>query len=256
MPFTFHLCTQPGQTLSAAKSGLPLAHMAWQVGPGASLLAYSVGLSMRGGTLVLGDKAFDGQDGSADRLYHDLLHELENRAFTHLLCDFERPGQSVLERLIAQLGPSLRKRGIALIVPDRYAHCAPEAQALVSTAITQGTLAAHLRESSQRCGGRGLVLDMPVLRLDMTLPAPGGQGKALTQEELDALLRTRGGQSFYSAELCARYFTYRTEDSHHFVLFDDASTLNAKAQTALRLGVTEGYVLYPEAEGYLAQLNG
>lgn len=257
--FVFTLCAKPGQTGSAASAGLPLGHMAWHVGPGPSLLSHSVGLSMRGGVMVLSDAGFSETQrpgsGAFESFVHDIVAEIAQRGFTGLVCDFEQRRLHTLERLVEELAPALRRRGIALYVPERYAHCG-EVKVLIPTAITQGTLASRLREAIERYGSpERLALDIECLSLDITLPSPDNTGERLSRAALEALLRERGGQSFHSVELCARYFTYRNADEHHFVIYDDGNTLIKKAQTASRLGITGGFVLYPEAETFLSSLR-
>ena len=260
MPFTYTLCARPGQTASAAASGLPLGHMAWHVGPGPALLAHSVGMSMRGGVMVLSDAGFSDLPRQPDSaavsgMARDLTGEMGRRGFGGLACDFEQRRSPALERLVGELAGSLRRKNLSLYVPEHYAHCG-DACVLISTAITQGSLAARLRQAVERHGQPGrLFLDVECLALDITLPSPGNTGKRLSREELAALLRERGGQSFFSAELCARYFTYRNADEHHFVIYDDGGTLRQKAQTAARLGLTGGFLLFPEAEPFLAHLT-
>lgn len=257
--FMFTLCAKPGQTGSAAASGLPLGHMAWRVGAGPSLLSHSVGQSMRGGAMVLSDAGFTETQrpdiAALEAFTRDIASEISQRGFTGLVCDFEQRRLHTLERLIEDLAPLLRRRNVALYVPERYAHCGG-AKVLIPTAVTQGSLAGRLREAMERYGGaERLALDMECIALDITLPSPDNAGRSLSREELNALLRGRGGQSFLSAELCARYFTYRNADEHHFVLYDDGATLLKKAQTASRMGIFDGFVLYPEAEPFLGQLT-
>ena len=61
---------------------------------------------------------------------------------------------------------------------------------------------------------------------------------------------------FYSADLCARYFTCIREGDSHFVLFDDAGTITRKIQAGQALGIPTGFLLYPETEDLLPQLFG
>lgn len=257
--FTYTICAMPGQTARAASTGLPLGHMAWRVGPGPALLAHSVGLSMRDGLMVLSDAGFPETNqrsgGGTDTFIRDLISEMNRRGFSGLVCDFEQRRSPALEALVSELAPVLRRRGQTLYVPEHYAHCG-DSCILISAVITQGSLAGRLREAIDRYGSPGrLFLDVECLMLDITLPSPGNAGRRLNRVELNALLAERGGQSFLSDELCARYFTYRNADEHHFVLFDDGGTLKKKAQTAARLGLTGGFVLYPEVETYLAFLT-
>ena len=59
---------------------------------------------------------------------------------------------------------------------------------------------------------------------------------------------------FFSQDLCARYFTYTREGETHFVLFDDADTLQQKLQTGTRMGFSAAFLMYPEVRDLLPQL--
>ena len=75
-----------------------------------------------------------------------------------------------------------------------------------------------------------------------------------TEEELR---RLREGKSVYfSEELCARYFTYRTGSENHYVLFDDAQTLRKKAALAENRGIREGFFMLPEVADIAGELLG
>ena len=70
----------------------------------------------------------------------------------------------------------------------------------------------------------------------------------MTPEEFQSLLDRTGAAIFFSRELCAKYFTYSSGDQAHFVLFDDADTLHAKARLLSRLGVRRLMAVYPDAK--------
>ena len=59
---------------------------------------------------------------------------------------------------------------------------------------------------------------------------------------------------FFSQDLCARYFTYTREGETHFVLFDDADTLQQKLQTGTRMGFSAAFLMYPEVRDLLPRL--
>ena len=79
----------------------------------------------------------------------------------------------------------------------------------------------------------------------------------LAQKTLDALRRLREGKSVYfSDDLCARYFTYRSGSENHYVLFDDAQTLRKKADMAENRGIREGFFMLPEVADITGELLG
>ena len=92
------------------------------------------------------------------------------------------------------------------------------------------------------------------LRLDFTLPHSANIRRALTASELRKL--REGKAVYFSQELCARYFTYRRGSENHYVLFDDAQTLRAKAAAAENRGVREGFFMLPEVADIAGELLG
>ena len=130
----------------------------------------------------------------------------------------------------------------------------PDARVVVSTALSGGTLRRRLEEVCRRFGPRRIALDLACVRADFSLPAPYGDGTALTTRQLAALREQR--PVFFSPELCARYFTYGQGGMTHFVLFDDADTLRRKMALAAELGIQTGFLTLPEAAEALPLLLG
>ncbi len=252
--FTYILCAAPGQTRDASRFGQTLAHMGWQLGEGMRLVESGVSSSMRGGHMIIGDAMYDGRGGDASRLTDACFRECSLRAFEGVVFDFEQRPSRHLEELVAEAAPYLKKNGLSVVIPERYARASTDAQVLVPTAMSSGSLHTRLRDARERYGPR-VVLEMERLRRDILLPGPQSEGMQLHKEELDALLSERGGVKFYSQEMCAHYFTYKdTKGSTHFVLFDDAQSFRSKSQAALRMGMDRGFILYPEVEDFLPAL--
>ena len=87
--------------------------------------------------------------------------------------------------------------------------------------------------------------------MDFPLPCPSGIGTPLSREELRCRMPS---VTFFSRELCARYFTYQENGQHHFVLFDDAETLNQKVRIAREAGFTAAFFTWPEIEDIAPQI--
>ena len=97
-------------------------------------------------------------------------------------------------------------------------------------------------------------LDLERMRLDFTLPHTMNVRRPLTAEELR---RLREGKSVYfSDDLCARYFTYRSGNDNHYVLFDDAQSLRKKAALAENMGIREAFFMLPEVSDIAGELLG
>ena len=76
----------------------------------------------------------------------------------------------------------------------------------------------------------------------------------LEAEELEALMGEKAPSVFYSADLCARYFTYNREGEAHFVLFDDADTLNQKLRLGVGMGFQAAFLMWPEVQDIAPRL--
>lgn len=75
----------------------------------------------------------------------------------------------------------------------------PDARVVVSTALSGGTLRRRLEEICRRFGAQRLALDLACVRADFSLPAPYGDGAALSAQQLAALRGQR--PVFFSPEL-------------------------------------------------------
>ena len=191
--------------------------------------------------------------GPHDVLARDIIRECLRRNYDGVVLDWyhKGPDRGTLTALLGQLCPQY---GLRLFVPEQYAPYAAQATVLLNTAVSGGTLAACLEDGIRRYGAGRLALDLERLRLDFTLPHSADVRRPLTASELR---RLREGKSVYfSEELCARYFTYRTGSENHYVLFDDAQTLRKKAALAENRGIREGFFMLPEVADIAGELLG
>lgn len=191
--------------------------------------------------------------GPHDVLARDIIRECLRRNYDGVVLDWyhKGPDRGTLTALLGQLCPQY---GLRLFVPEQYAPYAAQATVLLNTAVSGGTLAACLEDGIRRYGAGRLALDLERLRLDFTLPHSANVRRPLTASELR---RLREGKSVYfSEELCARYFTYRTGSENHYVLFDDAQTLRKKAALAENRGIREGFFMLPEVADIAGELLG
>ena len=60
---------------------------------------------------------------------------------------------------------------------------------------------------------------------------------------------------FFSRDLCARYFTYTEKGETHFVLFDDADTLNQTVKTGAKMGFAAAFFMWPEVRDIAGKLG-
>jgi len=249
------LSVAPQDLQAAAQWGQPLAHAAYRIGPNSTLLRQNLLLQTRGGLLSVSDRDAPFIDDT-DAVCAAVLRECRRRNYSGVLLDFEEPLRQ--DRLVfaKRLGQMLTSSRKTLYLPETYAS-AGEGTILINTAVSGGSFTQYLQETAQRCGGAGrLALDIERLRMDFTLPAPTGQGKALRAAEFQVLMEREAPSVFFSPELCARYFTYTQGKDTHFVLFDDAETLKQKLQIGGRLGFSAAFSMWPEIKDLAGQLWG
>lgn len=148
-------------------------------------------------------------------------------------CIFRGMGNPCLRETVKALEGLCKNRGIPLLLPETYGDVGDYGKILISTALSGGSFQGRFRQAVGEYGASRVVMDVEPMGMDFLLPAPHGTGKALRYEEIQTLLRTKRGESFFSQELCAKYFTYGNgAHSLHFVLYDDSGTMEEK----IRLG--------------------
>ncbi|MCL2546427.1 MAG: hypothetical protein FWE06_04440 [Oscillospiraceae bacterium] len=250
---SIYLAVSPADTVAAAALGLPLAHMAYAVGTGLTLRRGAIGTAMRGGLMVIHDRHYDRTGGDVETLRAEIVRECGMHQFSGVICDFEQPVRRSLEQLVLELSDTLPRKGLSLTVTERYAHIG-QATLLVNSAVTTGTLRKQWESKAERYN-RQLAIEIDPLRRDFILSQSGEQGKALDVSVLQVLLAERNPSVFFSAELCAYYFTYKDEMKQtHFVLFDDAASLGRKISLGLRMKAAPILLLYPDVKFILPEI--
>ena len=243
-----YLAAAPCYLPEARRWGLPIAHAAYRIDSGGRLAALALPPEVRGGLLLV-----TGTDCAAppqpEALARDILRQCLQRDYSGVVLE-----PVLTAAAVTALESLCRRYGRTLYVPERCGGQMPDARVVVSTALSGGTLRRRLEEVCRRFGPRRIALDLACVRADFSLPAPYGDGTALTARQLAALREQR--PVFFSPELCARYFTYRDGGMTHFVLFDDADTLRRKMALAAELGIQTGFLTLPEAAEALPLLLG
>ena len=243
-----YLAAAPCYLPEARRWGLPIAHAAYRIDSGGRLAALALPPEVRGGLLLV-----TGTDCAAppqpEALARDILRQCLQRDYSGVVLEpvLTAAAMTALESLC-------RRYGRTLYIPERCGGQMPDARVVVSTALSGGTLRRRLEEVCRRFGPRRIALDLACVRADFSLPAPYGDGTALTARQLAALREQR--PVFFSPELCARYFTYGQGGMTHFVLFDDADTLRRKVGLGTELGIAAGMLSLPEAAEALPGLLG
>ena len=246
-----YLAVTPAEAQEAARFRCSLAHVAYCIGPDSTLLRQNLLLQTRGGLLSVTDRDAP-FIASPEQLAAAALRECGRRGYGGVLLDFEQPPAP--DRLAFAQALAKRLAPRPLYVPEGYASV-PGAVSLVCTALSGGSFVQYLQETAAARGGPGtLALDVQRLRMDFPLPARSGEGSPLSQQEFQALMDRESPAVFFSQDLCARYFTYTRDGETHFVLFDDADTLQQKLRAGSAMGFSAAFLMYPEVRDLLPRL--
>ena len=250
-----YLTAGPDHLPKALRYTRRLAHAAYRIGPEGRLLRQNQPSQIRGGLMVVDDRDC-GPIRDRDALCREVWRECVGRGYSGAAADFEQPVSGDRLAFLEALSQIFSRSGKRLYVPEAYGSQLPLAYIMICTALSGGIFQQRLEEAVRRFGSGRLALDLQRLRMDFPLPCPSGEGTPLTNEALRAMMAEKQPSVFYSADLCARYFTCIREGDSHFVLFDDAGTITRKIQAGQALGIPTGFLLYPETEDLLPQLFG
>ncbi|MBQ9347052.1 MAG: hypothetical protein IJT94_06880 [Oscillibacter sp.] len=179
--------------------------------------------------------------------------ECARRGYAGAALDFEGTPRDDLCAFAVCLSRRFGETGRRLYVPESYADAAPESVMLLCTALSGGNFEERLREAVEARGGDRLALDVQRLRMDFSLPARTGEGEPLDAEAFREL--SEGKSVYFSPDLCARYFTFTQGGAAHFVLFDDADTINRKLDLGRRYGVRAALLQWPEIADIAGELR-
>lgn len=174
-----------------------------------------------------------------------ILAEAERVGASGVFVDCENHTQAVDDFLHA-LDKQSAKRKIRLFVPFCQAQAVTHACLVVDTAISGGCLQERFQRLAQKYPGR-IAADLRAVSRDFLLPSANSEGTLLSAQARDELRRKTGAQTFFSRELCARYFTYMDKENNgHFVLFDDGDTLQAKYRCLKSLSISPIFARYSD----------
>lgn len=234
--------------VAASGYGLPLLHLCMGVGPGGGIRRLRLPAQTQGQYLGVSDF---GIEGSIPKFCAEaLVFEVKKRRMRGIFADFERDTPAV-HTLLRDLDALLAAAHLPLFVPVGQAAQVQHAHLVAETALSGGNLEEYLGDLLEQYPGR-LAAALRPISADYRLPAQSSEGTPLSRTDRVALQQKYGAQSFFSRDLCAKYFTYMDEKGNgHFVLFDDDSTLEAKLVRLDALGIQPVFALYPDVRTLL-----
>lgn len=186
-------------------------------------------------------------------LCSQLLAEADRVGAKALFVDCESHTQAV-DTLLHMLDEQTEKHKIRLFVPLCQAQSVTHAHLVADTAISGGCIQERFQKLVHKYPER-IAADLRAISRDFLLPSADTEGAPLSTQEREALQTQLGVQPFFSRELCARYFTYMDKENNgHFVLFDDADTLQAKCRCLEQLSVSPIFARYSDIRAFLPML--
>ena len=238
--------------LHAAKQGMPVLHLCLGITPAGALQRLQLPTTEVRCLLGLCDPPLDLAPCNADRLAADLVFEARRTSTPGVFADFEHDTPQI-RHLLTAFDRALHEAGIPFYVPLASGRTLTYAILTTPTALSGGSLTAYISSLQGIYGAARIAAFLQPVSQDFTLPSTSPNGKTLTPAERDDLLTRTGSQTFFSRELCAKYFTYTDNDGRaHFVLFDDTSTLEAKLAQLSGCGVQTVFALFPDAVGLIS----
>lgn len=246
-----YLAAAPDRLDRARQHTDRLAHAAYSIGKNGRLSALPLPQQLRGGLMMLSDPSSEPLR-QPELLCRDILRECSSRGYSGAVLDFDAAPAADRVRLVRALDEQLPRQEWRLFVPERWGAYTRQAAVLICTALSGGSLRVRLEQAKARFSPRPIALDCQRLAMDFLLPSPNGEGLPLSAEQLHQM--SQGRAVFFSEDLCARYFTYRTRTHTHFVLFDDAETIRRKLRLGAELGIAAALVMLPEVDDLLGDL--
>ncbi len=226
------------------------AHLAYRISEN-HLLRGNISSDTRGGWMVISSNE---KISSHSLLFSEIISECNVFGYEAVLFPSGIPIDDALLAFWNELSICLLARKIRLILPLSASAICPNASFHVSSAVSGGSLRAYLETLIHKVGAQNLIIEHPLIRRTFDMPSKSGEGVPITEQELQTLLSRSEIQSFYSPDLCTNYFTYHTSEGAHFVLFDDARSLSAKAKLCETLGLKVHLYLFSEIKNLTSQL--
>ena len=234
----------PEFSAAAKRPGCAVGHMSYKIGRGFRLYRSRRAPVTDGGFMVLDTTEFIG-GGPLAALVADVTDECRRRGFLGVVVDSGKlPGslaQLALSKTLAKMAAQIN---LLYFVPESLAESGENAIVKVSTALSGGTLKRHISDAQKKYGARRVALEIERVCMDFMLPSHGGAGRELTKETLNELIERHKSAPLFSLDLMVNYFTYRDNKDVHFVLFDNAKSIEKKLKAGSRAGVEHAFLRY------------
>jgi len=234
------LVTMPQDANNAISTGLPCVYLFYQLSPEGRLVRTSPS-PPKGGLMGVYTDGKDYSKLDMSYLGKELIAEYGKRGFGGVLLDMDDPQDA---SLVSGLSQVLSSRGIVHFVPLSMAKAAPQAKYIIPSAVSGGSYQEMIAGYAERYGASKLGLELVRTCSDFLMPSYSPEGNILSATQFREITETYQPSVYFSPELCAKYCTYRKEEEHHFLLFDDAGSAAKKLAIAGRQGYFAAFMLY------------
>lgn len=235
------VATSSDDVQSATGCGAPCAYLFYQIAENGALMRTGLPAAARGGVMGICGELPMTLD--LPRLTRDIASECVRRGYSGVLLDLAPTPACVT--LLPSLSEQLARRNIPHFAPVEIASAVPYGRVVVPSALSGGDYRALLAEYAARFGLERVSLEIVRICSDFLMPSMTPDGVTLSSAQFAALLAQHSPMTFFSRELCAKYFTYRDEQGRsHFLLFDDPDTAVKKLMLAREAGYTTAFVLW------------
>lgn len=244
------LAARPEVHLPPAAASATLAHLSYRIGPGLQLLRARSALPPEGGFLMLSGEA-SCYEGNVARFCRQVCAECQARHMTGVVSNLGSSPQCI--PLVTALDRALTEAGLIFWVSEPVAAHTADAQVMVSSQLSGGSLAVRLQDALQQWGRR-VVLAVECTPWDFCLPCAAGRERPLDDAQVKQLLTTHGVRTWFSQTLCTQYFTYQTDHQLHLVQFQTGYSVRKKMELAKQLHLSGILLSWDEVHPFVNAL--
>ena len=179
-----------------------------------------------------------------NKLIKDILNEYVRRNYAGILLDLNDNVDTITQ--VQAICSVLSSKKVLHFIPIKMAGLSKDAKLIIPSSICGGSIDELFSSYISKYDPSRLCLEIIRNRNDFTIPSYKPEGIFLSPDDYKLLLEKYTPSSFFSEELACKYFTYRTSECAHFVLYDDPETAIYKIGLAKKYGFYATFVLYSE----------
>lgn len=228
---------------AAEASGYPCVHLIYKISQSGILQRIPTFVSPRRNLMGVYDD--DGlKTCDIDKLTRDITNEINRRNYSGIVLDFQPdktdPGQT--EKLCTLLA----QRKILHFLPIELAQLSNSAKIIVPTSVSGGSIHEMLMTTIEKYTSERVCIEIVRGRNDFIMPSYKPEGTFINNTDFNKIIKEHDPITFFSSQLGCKYFTYRTSDCTHFVLYDDTDTAIYKLKLSESLGIYAVFIMYSE----------